>query len=183
MHTTSAALSKLRSLLSESLTYAPLILMSLLALGTFALFKQVPALQSDQQSQKESLPDDYFLGRFYATEYLPTGAAKSLVVGVSAQHNTVTKVLTVEGIEFSANSTSSFYQGSAKQGAISDDGKTITLVGQAVIEQEKIGALNPSRSRFKSDYMVLRQDPDSIEAVREAKLEGRVEIMIESGTQ
>jgi lipopolysaccharide export system protein LptC len=178
----SAALAKLRALLSESLTYAPVVLMSLLALGSFVLFKQAPSLQTSQEPQTESLRDDYFLTKFYAAQYLPTGAAKSLVIGASAQHNPKTKVLTIESIEFSANSKSSFYKGSANQGTVSDDGKTITLTGNAVIEQQKLEASNASRSRFKSDYVVLRQDPDSIEAVREAKLEGRVEIMIESGT-
>lgn len=171
--------SALRGVLSASLTHAPLILMALLALASFALFKQAPTASERHVNASNSTQDDYFVQRFFASEFLPTGIAKSHLSGTSAQHNPSQKTLTIDNIDFIVSSSNALYQGSAKTGTVSDDGKHITLVGQAVVnKQGRTGSSSPS-VHFESDQITVRQDPDVVEASQEPQLKGRVRMVIE----
>ena len=171
--------SPLRGVLSASLTHAPLILMALLALASFALFKQAPTASERHVNASNSTQDDYFVQRFFASEFLPTGIAKSHLSGTNAQHNPSQKTLTIDNIDFIASSSSALYQGSAKTGTVSDDGKHITLVGRAVINKQGRTGSSPS-VHFESDQITVRQDPDVVEASKEPQLKGRVRMVIEA---
>jgi LPS export ABC transporter protein LptC len=156
--------ASLAASLTESITHTPLILMSLLALASFALFKQAPTPIERSTPEAVSSRDDYFLQRFLATEFLPTGAAKSHFSGVNAQHNPFLKTLTINSIDFAASTQSAHYIGSAKVGTVSDDGKHISLVGQAVVDKQGSASTNSTRVHFESEQITVRQDPDVVEA-------------------
>lgn len=188
--------------LSASITHAPLILMSLLALASFVLFKQAPTAPERSAPEATSSRDDYFLQRFLATEFLPTGAARSHISGVSAHHNPILKTLTISNIDFIASSQSALFHGSAKVGTVSDDGKHITLTGQAVVDKQGGASTSNPHVHFESEQITVRQDPDTVEASapvrinsgntqmaaeslryeaasKETKLKGRVRMVIE----
>ncbi len=148
--------------LSELLSHAPLVLMALLALGSFVLFKQAPSAAIEVAPEVASTQNDYFLKRFVVTEFLPTGAAKSQVSGASAEHSPVTKSLSVVQVEFTAQGKNGSYQGSAQSGTVSDDAKLVVLQGRAVVDKAGIGAA-PS-VYFESEQITVRQDPDTVEA-------------------
>jgi LPS export ABC transporter protein LptC len=154
----------LRRWVSESLTHAPLILMAILALASFALFKQTPSAPDHQPAPSASSRDDYFLKHFLATEFLPTGAARSHISGVSARHNPILKTLTISNIDFVASSQSALFHGSAKVGTVSDDGKHITLTGQAVVDKQGGASTSNPSVHFESEQITVRQDPDTVEA-------------------
>ncbi len=175
-------LTTLRAWLSSLLTHAPLVLMSLLALGSFVLFKQAPSASKGSDTPEVKLREDYFVQRFFATEFKSNGEAKAYVTGASAQHNPQTKTLNIDQMNFLAKTDSALYQGSGKLGTVSDDSKLITLVGDAVVDKQSLASSGASRVHFSSDRLVLRQDPDSLEASNEAQLVGRVRIVIEGKT-
>ena len=187
--------------LSEVLSHVPLVLMALLALGSFVLFKQAPSSVIEAAPEVASTQNDYFLKRFLVTEFLPTGQTKSQVGGASAEHNPVSKALVVNQVEFAAQTKNGRYQGSAQSGKVSDDAKLVILQGRAVVD--KAGTGTAPSVHFESEQITVRQDPDTVEASapvrinngktqmaaeslryedasKETKLKGRVRMVIES---
>jgi LPS export ABC transporter protein LptC len=170
-----------RGWLSQSLTHAPLALMSLLALASFVLFKQSPTPPERNVPEALSNRDDYFLQRFLATEFLPAGGARSHISGVSAHHNPIFKTLTINNIDFIASSQNAHYQGSAKLGSVSDDGKHIALTGQAVVDKQASAATSSPRVHFESEQITVRQDPDTVEASAPVRIHsGKTKMAAES---
>lgn len=162
-----SALFTVRGWLSESLTQAPLILMALLALASFALFKQAPTDNQKKELEVASSRNDYFLHRFSATNFLPTGAAKSHLSGTRAEHNPVTKTLTISELAFIASSQSGIYQGTARAGTVSDDGKSITLSTGVVVDKKSASKNATSvnnQIHFESEHIDIQLDPDVLQA-------------------
>lgn len=155
-------MKQIQAWLGGLLTHAPLVLMALLALGSFVLFKQAPSIKAAAAPEVATTQNDYFLKRFNVTEFLPNGNAKLQISGASAQHSPATKSLAAHQIEFTAQSKSGSFAGSAQSGTVSDDAKLVVLQGRAVVDRQASG--EAAKVHFESEQITVRQDPDTVEA-------------------
>src|SRR5690606_2026312 len=76
--------------------YLPVILMGLLALGTYWLARNTPAISPPAAAAAPTHDPDYFMRRFSVKSFDPTGRLKSEVQGVEARHYPDTDTLEID---------------------------------------------------------------------------------------
>ncbi|PIT76955.1 LPS export ABC transporter periplasmic protein LptC [Limnohabitans sp. G3-2] len=123
---------KLRRLLDALSVYMPLIVLALLASGSWWLVRSVPSLSSTLANKPVRQDPDYRLSQFSVKSFNKDGQMTREVSGESAQHFPATDALHIEKIRiFSQNEKNDRMDAQAQQGIASDDGTQITLLGRA----------------------------------------------------
>ena len=126
-----------RRLLDQLGAYLPLFVMALLALGSWWLVKSVPVLQAPAAKPAVRLTPDYSLTQFSAKTFDSTGRLTREVSGAQAQHFPATQTLQIDQIRIYARSDSGAeIHAQALEGLASDDGKSVTLIGQAYAKRQ-----------------------------------------------
>ncbi|WP_414708975.1 LPS export ABC transporter periplasmic protein LptC [Ramlibacter sp.] len=117
--------------------YLPVILMGLLALGTYWLARTTPTFTP---SAPEAPPDhepDYFLRGFSVKSFDPSGRLKTELRGVEARHYADTDTLEVDQPRIrSFAAGGAVVVASAKRGISNSDGSQVQLIGDAVVTRE-----------------------------------------------
>jgi lipopolysaccharide export system protein LptC len=123
---------KLRRLLDALSVYLPLIVLALLASGSWWLVRSMPSLIDPQANKPVRQDPDYRLSDFYVKSFNNDGQMTREVSGKKAQHFPATEALHIEEIRiFAQNEKGDRMNAQAQQGIASDDGKQITLLGRA----------------------------------------------------
>jgi lipopolysaccharide export system protein LptC len=123
---------KLRRLLDALSVYLPLIVLALLASGSWWLVRSLPALNSPPANKPVRQDPDYRLSDFSVKSFNKHGQMTREVSGASAQHFPATESLHIEEIRiFAQNEKDDRMDAQAQKGIASDDGKQITLLGRA----------------------------------------------------
>jgi len=145
--------------LNHLLGHAPLALMVLLAIASFAIFKQGPLVLFESSPATENQSAGYFLNQFTATEYTQEGKARTTLLGQQAEHPMGAKEMHIEQLSFSADSERTHYLGSARKGLVQDDGKQFTLTSHVVIDKT---TPTGGTTHFEGERMVFNANPDTI---------------------
>jgi lipopolysaccharide export system protein LptC len=123
---------KLRRLLDALSVYLPLIVLALLASGSWWLVRSIPAISKPESNKPVRQDPDYRLGDFSVKSFNGKGQLTREVTGKKAEHFPATKELHIEQIRiFAQNENSGQMNAQAQQGIASDDGAQVTLLGQA----------------------------------------------------
>lgn len=123
---------KLRRLLDALSVYLPLIVLALLASGSWWLVRSVPTLNSPLTNKPVRQDPDYRLSDFSVKSFNKHGQMTREVSGEKAQHFPATEALHIQEIRiFAQNEKDDRMDAQAEQGIASDDGKQITLLGRA----------------------------------------------------
>lgn len=121
-----------RRLLDQLSVYLPLIVMALLASGSWWLVRSAPELLAPTTNKPVRQDPDYRLADFSVKSFDITGRMTREVSGDKAQHYPATEALNIEKIRIYAESeTGATMNAKAVQGIATDDGTRVTLIGDA----------------------------------------------------
>jgi len=117
--------------------YLPVILMGLLALGTYWLARTTPTFAPSAPEAPPTHDPDYFLRGFSVKSFDAAGRLKSELRGIEARHFADTDTLEVDEPRIRSFSVEgAVVVASAKKGISNADGSQVQLIGNAVVTRE-----------------------------------------------
>lgn len=124
----------------ERLTiYLPVVLMGLLALGTWWLVRNAPKPPQAAQERAVSHEPDYFMRDFSVKRFDPAGRLQSEIQGTLAQHFADTDTLEIDQARMrSVNATGRITTATANRAVSNADGTEVQLFGNAVVIREPV---------------------------------------------
>lgn len=112
--------------------YLPLVVMALLAMGSWWLVRSMPDVWGGASETPVRKDPDYHLENFSTQVFDAQGRRIREVRGDKARHYPDSDELHIDGVRFSAtNEEGVEVHGSARQGVATGDGERVTLIGQA----------------------------------------------------
>jgi lipopolysaccharide export system protein LptC len=125
-------MNRLRQLLDKLSIYLPLIVMALLASGSWWLVRSVPSLLNPEASKTVRQDPDYHLTHFSVKSFNASGRMTREVVGDKAQHYPATEALHIAQVRiYAENDSGAKMNARAEKGIATDDGTQVTLIGNA----------------------------------------------------
>ncbi len=117
--------------------YLPVLLMGLLALGTYWLVHTTPSLLQERRVAAPHHEPDYFMRGFSLTSYDAKGRIKSEIRGVELRHYPDTDTLEIDQPQIrSFNLSGQAATATAKRALSNGDGSEVQLIGDAVMVRE-----------------------------------------------
>ena len=121
-----------RRLLDKLSVYLPMIVMALLASGSWWLVRSAPELLMPVVNKAVREEPDYRLENFTVKSFDVSGRMTREVSGDKAQHYPASETLDIEQIRiYAENETGKILNARSRQGLATDDGKQVTLIGDA----------------------------------------------------
>ena len=138
--------------------YLPVILMGLLALGTWWLVRNAPQAAAPALAVAPKHEPDYFMSDFSVKNFDATGRLQSEVQGRLARHFPDDDTLDIDGAQMrSLAPNGRLTRASAKRALTNADGSEVQLFGNAVVTREplpaKPGALAQPRMEFRGEFL------------------------------
>jgi lipopolysaccharide export system protein LptC len=138
-------------------TYVPVILMGLMALGTYWLARNTPMLGLPETAHAARHDPDYYMRGFSVKTFDGTGRLKSEVFGAEARHYPDTDTLEIDQPRIrSYNERGELTVATAVKGLSNADGSEVQLLGNAVVTREEIvgpgGKVTP-RLELRSEFL------------------------------
>lgn len=119
--------------------YLPVLLMGLLALGTWWLVRNAPKPQLPAQERPVSHEPDYYMRDFSVKNFDATGRLQSEVRGTMARHYADTDTLEIDQARMrSVNAEGRVTTASANRAVSNGDGSQVQLFGNAVVVREPV---------------------------------------------
>jgi lipopolysaccharide export system protein LptC len=117
--------------------YLPIILMGLMALGTYWLARNTPGLATADAQRPLSHEPDYFMRGFSVKTFDANGRLKSEVHGIEARHYPDNETLEIDQPRFRAfNARGELTVATARRALSNADGSEVQLFGDAVVTRE-----------------------------------------------
>ena len=117
--------------------YLPIILMGLLALGTYWLASNTPIFSAPEAERVERHEPDYFMRKFEVKTFDAAGRLKSEVFGEEARHYPDTDTLEIDKARIRSFSEDGRLTVATAQRALSNgDGSEVQLSGNAVVVRD-----------------------------------------------
>jgi lipopolysaccharide export system protein LptC len=137
--------------------YLPIMLMGLLALGTYWLVRSTPLLEPGATDQPLRKDPDYLMERFSIKTFDADGRLKSEVNGTQARHYPHTDILEIDQVRIrSFNSRGHLTTASARRALANNDASEVQLIGDALVVREaavdRSGATLP-RVSFSGEFL------------------------------
>ena len=156
----------LRSLWERLSLYLPVILMGVLALGTYWLVRNTPQLLPPEQVPPVRHEPDYFMRNFSVKTFDSAGQLKNELRGADARHYPDTDTLEVDQVRIrSFNNEGRLTTASAKQALTYGDATEVQLFGDAQVVREpvrdKAGQVQP-RMEFRSDFLHVFRETERV---------------------
>jgi lipopolysaccharide export system protein LptC len=142
----------------ESLSvYLPIILMGVLALGTYWLARNTPVLGPAELPRPASHNPDYSMKRFSMKTFDATGKLKTEIVGAEGRHFPDTDTLEIDQPRIrSFNPRGELTVATARLAVSNSDGSEVQLVGDAVVTREAVTSAdgrNVPRSELRGEFL------------------------------
>ncbi len=137
--------------------YLPVVLMGVLALGTYWLVRSTPQLLGPVVPSPPRHEPDYFMHKFSVKTFDDAGRLKSEVLGTDARHYPDTDTLEIDFVRIgSIDEGSRLTTASARRAVTNGDASEVQLFGDALVVREavtdKAGAAQP-RSEFRGEFL------------------------------
>jgi lipopolysaccharide export system protein LptC len=138
--------------------YLPVLLMGLLALGTWWLVRNAPAPASPQAERKANHQPDYFMTSFSLKSFDATGRLQSELQGDIARHYPDTDTLEIDMARIrSVSREGQRTLATADRALTNADASEVQLFGNAVVTREPLparpGAPAKPRMEFRSEFL------------------------------
>ena len=125
-------MSWVRRLLDKLSIYLPMVVMALLASGSWWLVRSMPELLTPTADKPVRQEPDYRLADFSVKSFDVNGRLTREVSGDTAQHYPATEAMHIEQVRIYAQGESGAKMNArAAQGVATDDGTQVTLIGDA----------------------------------------------------
>lgn len=148
--------SLVRKLTGSLTLYLPIVLMGLLALGSWWLARNTPVATQAAPQQVQRFDPDYFLTQFSLKSFDAQGQLMSEVWGKQAKHFPATDILEIDAARFSSLRNARMTSGHGDRAYSNGDGSEVQLVGNAVVSraagQDRAGRPLP-RMEFRGDFL------------------------------
>jgi lipopolysaccharide export system protein LptC len=117
--------------------YLPIILMGLMALGTYWLARNTPVFSLPEATPPARHDPDYYMRDFSVKTFDASGRLKSEVFGTEARHYPDTDTLEIDKPRIRAyNARGEFTVATAIRALTNADGSEVQLIGDAVVTRE-----------------------------------------------
>lgn len=137
--------------------YLPVLLMGLLALGTYWLVRSTPLLMPPEQEMPAKHEPDYFMRKFSIRTFDGAGRLKSEVLGTDARHYPDTDTLEIDQIHIrSFNEEGRLTTATASRALANGDVSEVQLLGDArVVRQPMVDMAGKPQSRmeFRGEFL------------------------------
>jgi lipopolysaccharide export system protein LptC len=154
--------------------YLPLIVMALLASGSWWLVRSVPGLLTSETPKPVRQDPDYRLADFSVKSFAASGRMTREVFGATAQHFPAAEALHIDQVRiYAENDKGARMNAHAAQGIAADDGSQLTLIGKAYAIQHPQDKRPPLELRgerlvaLPDENRVLSADPVQINRGRD----------------
>ncbi|THU05178.1 LPS export ABC transporter periplasmic protein LptC [Lampropedia puyangensis] len=151
----------LRYRLDKLSVYGPVLVMALLALGTYWLARSVP--QMSQPAAEVMAPDepDYTITQFAARSYNPDGRLSVELFGTKAKHYPATDQLVVDQLRMRAvTEDGRILTATANSGTSNGAGTEVHLQGNAVVVQ--LPTATSPRLEFRGEELRVWPDEERV---------------------
>ncbi len=145
----------LRAAWDRASVYLPIILMGVLALGTYWLVRSTPVFTPPQAPRAPSHEPDYFMKKFTVKTFDAAGKLKNEVSGLEAKHFPDTDTLEIEGARIrSFDALGQLTTVTANRALTNADASEVQLMGNALAVREAVGGQKPApRMEFKGEFL------------------------------
>jgi lipopolysaccharide export system protein LptC len=153
--------------------YLPIILMGLMAMGTYWLARNTPTLGTPETQQPAKHEPDYFMRRFSVKTFGAAGHIKSEVYGTEARHYPDTDTLEIDQPRIrSFNGRGELTVATARRALSNGDGSEVQLFGDAVVTREATHAKGHERPRleFKGEFLHVFVDTERVKSHKPVEL-------------
>lgn len=136
--------------------YLPVLLMGLLALGTWWLVRNAPQAPGTSATPVSSSGPDYFMRQFSVQRFDPTGRLESEVQGEMARHYPTNDTLEIDQVRIHARTIQGQQtQARADRALSNSDGSEIQLFGNALITRQGPSAASTPPMEFRGEFLHL----------------------------
>lgn len=145
--------------------YLPIILMGLIALGTYWLARNTPSFGGAEPQRPVKHEPDSFMRRFSVKTYDAGGRLKSDVYGDEARHYPDTDTLEIDQPRVrSFDQRGELTVATARRGLSNSDGSEIELFGDAVVTRQPAPGSPQDRPtlQFRGDFLHAYVDPERV---------------------
>jgi lipopolysaccharide export system protein LptC len=157
----SARLLAVRRALDRLTLYMPLLVMSVLAMGSWWLVRSMPDLWSGPAQTQVRREPDYHLVNFSTQVFNAQGRRTSQISGAKARHYPDTDELHIDQVRLvSVSEQGVEVQASAQRGIASADGDRVTLLGDVRVVREAHGP--SARLEFRGQRLVALQNEEKL---------------------
>ncbi len=135
--------------------YLPILLMGVLALGTYWLVRSTPVFLAPEGERPVTHDPDYFMKKFSVKTFDSTGRLKSEVSGADARHYPDTDTLEIDGVRIrSFNEQGRLTTATANLAITNADGSEVQLFGNALVVREAVtGKAAMPRMEFRGEFL------------------------------
>ena len=133
-------------------TYLPLLLMALLALGTWWLVKNTPLFDAGRPAPPPRHEPDYTMTQFTVQRYLPSGAIQVQLEGDLLRHYPDTDTIEIENPRIrSVGPDGKVTRASAKRAIANGDVSEVQLLDAAHVVREK--SATEAETEFRGEFL------------------------------
>ena len=151
----------LRQGLDRLALYLPLVVMAVLALGSWTLVRSLPGVPVNAHNGTPREDPDYSLGRFSVKVMDPSGRLKQLITGDAARHYPHTDELHIDEVRVQAvGDSDAHFHVRAHQGMATGDSELITLLGDAVAVRQ--ADARAPHTELRGSRFVIRSREDRL---------------------
>ena len=153
--------------------YLPVILMGVLALGTYWLARSTPGLPQALGIRAPTHDPDYFLRGFSVKSFDANGRLKSEIQGVEGRHFPDSDTMEIDQPRIrSFNARGELTLATARKALSNGDGSEIQLFGDAVVTREAIDTVGHVRPRleFRGEFLHVFANTESVKSHKPVEL-------------
>lgn len=132
--------------------YLPMLLMALLATGTWWLVKNTPVFDSNPAPPVLRHEPDYTMSRFSVQRFAPGGAGQARIEGETLRHYPDTETVEIDHVRIRAVAADGRVTRATARRAVSNaDGSEVQLLGGAHVVREALG--KEQEIHFRSEFL------------------------------
>lgn len=142
-------------------TYLPLLLMGLLALGTWWLVKNTPVLEAARADLPPTSEPDYEMNNFVIQRFAADGSIQVRVEGRRMHHYPLTDTLEIDGVRIHAvGRDGRVITASADRALANADASEVQLLGKAHVVRHMEG--RDAQTEFHSEFLHFFQTTERV---------------------
>lgn len=154
--------------------YLPIILMGVLALGTYWLVRSTPVFEAPSPDQPAKHEPDYFMYQFSVKTFDTSGRLKSEIFGTEARHYPDTDTLEIDKARIrSFSNKGRLTTATANQALTNSDNSEVQLIGNAVVVRDPF--VEPSgetipRMSYHGEFLHAYMDTEIVKSHKPVEL-------------
>ena len=166
--------SLLRTAWERLSLYLPVILMGVLALGTYWLVRSAPVFLPAEAERPATHDPDYFMKKFSVKTFDATGRLKSEVTGAGARHFPDTDTLEIDQVRIrSFNALGQLTIATANRAVSNADGSEVQLFGNALVVRDAVDGKageNTPRLEFRGQFLHASMNTEQVKSDQPVQL-------------